>query len=258
MIDHVTIRVADLDLAHDFYERALRLLDRPQTGEADRGFEWNDFSIVAATTERSPTRRLHIGFGARDRDQVDDWWQAMRDAGDPDLGGPGPRPYYTPTYYGAFVADPAGNSIEALHHDHLRTDGCTIDHCGSVSETSSARAASTRRWRRSWATTSRGTRNEPPSAEAPRPPSRSSPAIPRRICTSPSKPRTRPPWTRSTALASMRAMPRSTTRANGRSTTPATTARPSQIRIDSCTHRFAVVGPRDADCVGQAANSPEV
>jgi catechol 2,3-dioxygenase-like lactoylglutathione lyase family enzyme len=43
-------------------------------------------------------------------------------------GGPGPRPHYTPTYYGAFVADPAGNSIEALHHDHLRTDGCTIDH----------------------------------------------------------------------------------------------------------------------------------
>ena len=52
----------------------------------------------------------------------------MRDAGHPDLGPPGPRPEYTPTYYGAFIADPAGNSIEAVHKQPPRTDGTTIDH----------------------------------------------------------------------------------------------------------------------------------
>ena len=52
----------------------------------------------------------------------------MRDAGHPDLGAPGPRPEYSPSYYGAFVADPAGNSVEAVHHDHLRSDGGVIDH----------------------------------------------------------------------------------------------------------------------------------
>jgi catechol 2,3-dioxygenase-like lactoylglutathione lyase family enzyme len=52
----------------------------------------------------------------------------MRDAGYADLGGPGPRPEYSPTYYGAFVADSAGNSIEAVHHQPRSTDGRTLDH----------------------------------------------------------------------------------------------------------------------------------
>lgn len=184
MIDHVTIRVADLGLAHDFYERALRLLDPPQTGEADRGFEWNDFSIVAATTERAPTRRLHIGFGARDRDQVDDWWQAMRDAGDPE----GQARVRTTRRRITEHSSPIPRATASRPSTTI-TSGPTAARstiCGSASETSSARAASTRRWRRSWATRSRGTQNESPSAETPRHPSRSSPAIPRRICTSPS------------------------------------------------------------------------
>ena len=29
---------------------------------------------------------------------------------------PGPRPQYHPTYYGAFVLDPDGNNVEAVHH----------------------------------------------------------------------------------------------------------------------------------------------
>jgi hypothetical protein len=52
----------------------------------------------------------------------------MRDAGHLDLAQPGSRPEYGPSYYGAFVADPAGNGIEAFHHDHVRTDGEIIDH----------------------------------------------------------------------------------------------------------------------------------
>ncbi len=128
MLDHVTLRVADLDEAGAFYGLALRLLDGPEATESDDGVEWEDFSITPATEDRPVTVRLHVAFTAADRDRVDAWWQTMRDAGHLDLGPPGPRPEYSPSYYGAFVADPAGNSVEAVHHDRPRTDGCIVDH----------------------------------------------------------------------------------------------------------------------------------
>jgi catechol 2,3-dioxygenase-like lactoylglutathione lyase family enzyme len=128
VIDHVGISVADRETARAFYGLALELLDGPSPTESDAYVEWNDFAIAQATDERPVTTRLHIAFQAPDRDQVDAWWQAMRKAGHPDLGAPGPRPQYTPSYYGAFIADPAGNSIEAVHKQPPRSNGTIIDH----------------------------------------------------------------------------------------------------------------------------------
>jgi catechol 2,3-dioxygenase-like lactoylglutathione lyase family enzyme len=58
---------------------------------------------------------------------VDEWWKGMTAAGYPDDGAPGPRPVYSPDYYGAFVSDPAGNSVEAIHGGSRRHGG-VIDH----------------------------------------------------------------------------------------------------------------------------------
>jgi len=33
------------------------------------------------------------------------------------LGDPGERPHYHPGYFGAYLADPDGNNIEAVFHD---------------------------------------------------------------------------------------------------------------------------------------------
>jgi catechol 2,3-dioxygenase-like lactoylglutathione lyase family enzyme len=63
------------------------------------------------------TRELHVGFRAHDRGQVDALWQAGIDAGYRDDGAPRPRTQYGPTYYGAFLLDPGGNSVEAVHVD---------------------------------------------------------------------------------------------------------------------------------------------
>ena len=52
----------------------------------------------------------------------------MTAAGHPDDGEPGPRPQYSPSYYGAFVRDPDGNSLEAVHHDEPREGENRIDH----------------------------------------------------------------------------------------------------------------------------------
>ena len=47
---------------------------------------------------------------------VDAFHGAAIAAGGRDRGGPGLRPQYHPGYYGAFVFDPDGNNVEAVHH----------------------------------------------------------------------------------------------------------------------------------------------
>jgi catechol 2,3-dioxygenase-like lactoylglutathione lyase family enzyme len=112
MFDHVTIRVSDLAASRAFYVEALGL--PTHDGELP---EWGDFSIAAGGPV---TRRLHVGFGVEDRDAVEGWWNRMTEAGYESDGEPGPRPRYGSTYYGAFVLDPDGNSIEAVHHESTR------------------------------------------------------------------------------------------------------------------------------------------
>jgi catechol 2,3-dioxygenase-like lactoylglutathione lyase family enzyme len=49
------------------------------------------------------------------------------DAGYRSDGEPGPRPEYGGDYYGGFLLDPDGNSIEAVNHDEVSRQG-DIDH----------------------------------------------------------------------------------------------------------------------------------
>lgn len=59
---------------------------------------------------------VHIAFSAASRDEVDAFHQAALAAGGRDNGPPGLRPHYHPGYYGAFVLDPDGCNVEAVHH----------------------------------------------------------------------------------------------------------------------------------------------
>jgi catechol 2,3-dioxygenase-like lactoylglutathione lyase family enzyme len=124
MFDHAEIRVGDLDASRAFY--ALALGD-PTHESADLK-EWGDFAIVRASAEQPAARRLHVGFGARDRAEVDAWWERMTGAGYVNDGDPGVRPWYHETYYGAFVRDPDGNSVEYVHHHRVDPEASVIDH----------------------------------------------------------------------------------------------------------------------------------
>ena len=66
------------------------------------------------------TRRLHVGFVAPSRAHVDAFWRAGTRPATATTGAPGPRPQYSDDYYGAFLLDPDGNSVEAVHHGALR------------------------------------------------------------------------------------------------------------------------------------------
>jgi catechol 2,3-dioxygenase-like lactoylglutathione lyase family enzyme len=127
VFDHVTIRVSDRAAAQRFYDTVLQTLGIEATYSDNRFAEWDDFSLAAADDADPVTRRLHIGFGAPSREQVDHFWRAGTEAGYRNDGPPGPRPEYREDYYGAFLLDPDGNSAEAVHHGDVRPPG-HIDH----------------------------------------------------------------------------------------------------------------------------------
>jgi catechol 2,3-dioxygenase-like lactoylglutathione lyase family enzyme len=129
VIDHVTVRVPDLDAAGAFYARVFDLLAFAGEPYADAELrEWNDFSIARSTPDRPATRGLHVGFAVRSHDQIDRWWRSLTEAGYASDGEPGPRPEYGPDYYGAFVVDPGGNSVEAVLHDETASMSGVVDH----------------------------------------------------------------------------------------------------------------------------------
>jgi catechol 2,3-dioxygenase-like lactoylglutathione lyase family enzyme len=125
VFDHVTIRVADREASERFYDTVLGVLGI-ETEYSDEDFtEWDDFSLSAATEWNPVTRGLHIGFGTSSRERVDEFWQVGTGAGYESDGEPGPRPEYSQEYYGGFLLDPDGNSVEAVHYEDVRHG---IDH----------------------------------------------------------------------------------------------------------------------------------
>jgi catechol 2,3-dioxygenase-like lactoylglutathione lyase family enzyme len=113
VIDHVTIRVSDRAASARFYETVLRTLGIGATARD----EWNDFSLAAADAEHPVTRGLHVALAAPSREHVQAFWQAGVDAGHRDDGPPGQRPQYGEDYFGGFLLDPDGNSVEAVNFD---------------------------------------------------------------------------------------------------------------------------------------------
>jgi catechol 2,3-dioxygenase-like lactoylglutathione lyase family enzyme len=129
MFDHVGIAVSDLAASERFYRTVLSALGVEPSHAGAGLIEWDDLAIGPADREHPVARGLHVGLRAPGRDAVDAFWQTGIEAGHPDDGAPGPRPVYGPDYYGGFLLDPDGNSVEAVHRDRERpvANGC-IDH----------------------------------------------------------------------------------------------------------------------------------
>jgi catechol 2,3-dioxygenase-like lactoylglutathione lyase family enzyme len=127
MLDQMKIRVVDRQASEQFYRTTLAALGVEPSQTTEDRVEWDDFVVASVDAENSPTHGLHVAFVAPSRDHVDEFWHAGTAAGYEGDGPPGERPRYTPSYYGAFLRDPDGNSVEAVHHLDLRRGG-HIDH----------------------------------------------------------------------------------------------------------------------------------
>ena len=73
-------------------------------------------SAPAAKRALSPSAGFHLAFRAPSRDAVRAFHAAGLAHGGTDLGAPGLRPRYHADYYGAFLADPDGDHVEAVCH----------------------------------------------------------------------------------------------------------------------------------------------
>jgi catechol 2,3-dioxygenase-like lactoylglutathione lyase family enzyme len=127
VFDHVGLHASDQQASVAFYRAVLGALGIQADVDREGLVGWGEFLISPASDERPPTRHLHVGFVAPTREHVDAFWRAGVDAGHPDDGPPGQRTQYSSSYYGAFLRDPDGNSVEAVHHADTRRGG-HIDH----------------------------------------------------------------------------------------------------------------------------------
>ena len=114
MLDHISIGCRDIAASAAFYDAALAPLGLGRVLEKGEGMM---FWIVWVAPEAGvplPSRGTHIAFSAANRAAVDAFFAAAMAAGARVNGGPGLRPEYSETYYGAFVLDPDGHKIEAM------------------------------------------------------------------------------------------------------------------------------------------------
>ncbi|HYB27145.1 MAG TPA: VOC family protein [Solirubrobacteraceae bacterium] len=116
IVDHLWIRVADLDRARAFYDtiapHAGIRKDRDTTERVQYRGATGSFSLLAGP----PTEQLHMAFATDDDGDVQRFHQAGVGAGHRSNGEPGERPQYHPGYYAAFLLDPDGNNIEVVNH----------------------------------------------------------------------------------------------------------------------------------------------
>jgi catechol 2,3-dioxygenase-like lactoylglutathione lyase family enzyme len=123
LIDHVHLRVTDLQASQRFYQAVLEALGYPDQLVAGDGYFFADELFVDLAD--GPVSRVHLAFQAPDRETVEAFHRAALAAGGRDNGGPGERGYH-PGYYGAFVFDPDGNNIEAVYHGPARRSAASI------------------------------------------------------------------------------------------------------------------------------------
>ncbi len=118
-VDHLTLRVRDLEASRRFYRAALspwgsREIEL-ESGEISFGPMGSEDVAIAPG---GPSGPIHLAFAAPDRDTVDRFHEQALSAGGRDNGRPGERPQYHPGYYGAYVLDP--ENLSALVIQHIR------------------------------------------------------------------------------------------------------------------------------------------
>ena len=120
MLDHLSIQCADTNASAAFYDTVLAPLGGKRIMEFGPVIGYGvppmpDFWIGPHQTGEG-FKESHIAFSAPDRDAVQAFFDAAVGAGAEVLHEPRVWPEYHPGYFGAFVRDPDGNNVEAVHH----------------------------------------------------------------------------------------------------------------------------------------------
>lgn len=138
MFRYVCLGTQDPARARVFYDRVLATLDIHRVDTGDEGFElgwsgWGTYNDEGREelalwlcppfdgAPASPGNGVMVAFNAATRTQVDAFHAAAMAAGGTSEGEPGLRPQYNTDFYAAYVRDPDGNKLAAVHRDAPRT-----------------------------------------------------------------------------------------------------------------------------------------
>jgi catechol 2,3-dioxygenase-like lactoylglutathione lyase family enzyme len=122
---HVTVCASSFEVSLAFYDAALGALGMTRVQEF--GDEEEDDPVPEAAgfglpdeppsfwlvSGAEPTRAAHVAFAAASRAEVDAFYSAALTAGGTPRQSPRRWEIYRPGYFGAVVADPDGNLVEA-------------------------------------------------------------------------------------------------------------------------------------------------
>lgn len=120
MIAHTSLPVSDYQKAKEFYTKVLATLSYTQNMEYGEAAGFNDGTNTdfwIGTSEKGVVP-LHVAFAAKDKEQVEAFYNAALELGAKDNGAPGYRKDYWPGYYAAFVHDADGHNIEVVFFDY--------------------------------------------------------------------------------------------------------------------------------------------
>lgn len=118
VFDHIGFNVSDFASAKEFLSKALAPLGISVTQESE-GWAMlgrpGEGQLWFGSFGPAPGP-IHVAFAAESHEQVRRFHAAALAAGGKDNGGPGLRPHYHASYYGAFVIGPDGHNFEAVCH----------------------------------------------------------------------------------------------------------------------------------------------
>jgi catechol 2,3-dioxygenase-like lactoylglutathione lyase family enzyme len=121
MLGHLSFGVRDLERTTKFYDCALAPLGYVRVWTSERGVGYGEtegedrLTLFVRAATSAPGPGFHLAFDAPTQAAVDAFHQAALQSGGSDAGPPGMRPHYGATYYAAFVIDPDGHKLEAVH-----------------------------------------------------------------------------------------------------------------------------------------------
>ena len=138
MFRYVCLGTNDPARARVFYDRVLATLAIHRVDTGDEGFEsgwsgWGTYNDEGREelalwlcppfdgAPATPGNGVMVAFTAATREQVDAFHAAALAAGGRSEGEPGLRLQYNVDFYAAYVRDPDGNKLAAVHRDPPRT-----------------------------------------------------------------------------------------------------------------------------------------
>lgn len=126
VIHHLSTYATDFEATKRFYEAALAplgfgvVMELTSTWDPDHptrrmaAFGPPQRPVLWVTEVKTAASPRHVAFVAKSPAAVEAFHRAALAIGAKDNGAPGPRPQYSPGYFGAFVLDPDGNNVEAV------------------------------------------------------------------------------------------------------------------------------------------------